>query len=268
MYRPSGYNCIFCVAVSTELRCFEMPSLSVDNVACCACARIPDGALGKIIAAGCKREGAVCICMTINFSTKSFIRNEQYELRNAELYYFVYECVSIYLSTKILNELFVFMLFSNNDYSRGLAGHMRPATSAVRPASAQCCCVIFRLMDWWSRIVNTEPSGTVHRKYTGLPGRIDRNEYYFALLYIVRQVTIPYSALQFRRNSAVFCFEIPCQDIRYRVAHACGSRCTRGCKHRAPLWFTENIRLPMWILSIAISIIDLNVHRWSTTKLM
>ena len=25
MYRPSGYNRIFCVAVSTELRCFEMP---------------------------------------------------------------------------------------------------------------------------------------------------------------------------------------------------------------------------------------------------
>ena len=46
-------------------------------------------------------------------------------------------------------------------------------------------------------------------------------------------------------------------------------RCTRaGCKHWAPLWFTENNRLPMWILSIAISIIDLNVHRWSTTKLM
>ena len=124
-------------------------------------------------------------------------------------------------------------------------------------------------LNWIELIVNTEPSGTVHRKYTGLPRRIDRNEYYFALLYIVRQVTIPYSALQFRRNSAVFwCFEIPCQDIRYRVAHACGSRCTRGCKHRAPLWVTENICLPMWILSIAISIIDLNVHRWSTTKLM
>ena len=48
-------------------------------------------------------------------------------------------CPYIYRSTKILNELFVFMLFSNNDYSRGLAGHMRPATSAVRPVSAQCC---------------------------------------------------------------------------------------------------------------------------------
>ena len=247
------------------------------SVACWACARIPDGALGKIIPArkhramaGCKREGAVCICMTINFSTKSFITNEQYEPRNAELYYFMYECVSIYLSTKILNKLFVFMLFWNNDYSRGLVGHMHqpyPRCGQLAPSAAGC--VIFRPMDWWNRIVNTEPSGTVHRKYTGLPRRIDRNEYYFALLYIVRQVTIPFSALQLRRNSAVFwCFEIPCQDIRYRVAHACGSRCTRGCKHRAPLWFTENIRLPMWILSIAISIIDLNVHQWSTTKLM
>ena len=51
------------------------------------------------------------------------------------------------------------MLFWNNDYSRGLAGHMRPVTSAVRPASAQgsaAGCVIFRPMDWWSRIVYTE----------------------------------------------------------------------------------------------------------------
>ena len=88
---------------SDVLKC---QSLSVDNVACCACARIPDGALGKIIVArkhrglaGCKREGAVCICKTIIFSTTSFITNEQYEPRNAEIYYFVYICVSIYLST-------------------------------------------------------------------------------------------------------------------------------------------------------------------------
>ena len=64
------------------------------------------------------------------------------------------------------------------------------------------------------------------------------------------------------------CFEIPCRDIRYRVAHACGSRCTRVSEHRALLWFTESIRFLMWILSIAISIIDLKVRRWSTTKLM
>ena len=109
-----------------------------------------DGALGKIIAArkhralaGCKREGAVCIWMT-----KSFITNEQYEPRNAELYYFVYECVSIYLFTKILNELFVFMLFWNNDYSRGLADHMRPVTSVVRPANAQCCWLRHLSSDW------------------------------------------------------------------------------------------------------------------------
>ena len=141
--------------------------------------------------AGCKHEGAVCICRTINFATKSFITNEQYEPRNAELYYFMYECVSIYISTKILNELFVFMLFWNNDYSRGLVGHMRqphPQCGQLAPSAAGC--VIFRPMDWWNRIVNTEPSGIVHRKYTGLPRRIDQNEYHFALLYIVRQVTI------------------------------------------------------------------------------
>ena len=190
MYRPSGYNRIFCVAVSTELRCFEMPSLPVDNVACCACARIPDGALGKIIAArkhralaGCKREGTVCICKTIIFLTKSFITNKQYEPRNAELYYFVYICVSIYLSTQILNESFVFMLFRNNDYSWGLAGHMRPVTSVVRPASAQC---------WW----------LCHLSSDGLVESVTQ-------LYIVRQVTIPYSVLQFRRNSPH-----GCQDIR------------------------------------------------------
>ena len=149
-----------------------------------------------------------------------------------------------------------------------LAGHMRPATSGVRPASAQCCWLCHLSSDGLVESDCTQ-SGTVHRKYTGLPRRIDRNEYYFTLLYIVRQVTVPYSALQFRRNSPVFwCFEILCQNIRYRVAHVCGSWCTRGCKHRAPLWFTENMHLPMWILSIAISIIDLNVHRWSTTKLM
>ena len=89
--------------ISDVLKC---PSLPVDNGACYACARIPDGALGKIIAArkhqalaGCKHEGAICICQTINFSTKSFITNEQYEPRNAESYYFVYICVSKYLST-------------------------------------------------------------------------------------------------------------------------------------------------------------------------
>ena len=103
----------------------------------------------------------------------------------------------------------------------------QPQSRCGQLARSAAGCVIFLPMDWWSRIVNTDPSGTVHRKYTGLPRRTDRNENYFALLYIVRQVTIPYSALQFRRNSPVFWyFEIPCQDIKYRVAHACGSRCT------------------------------------------
>ena len=51
------------------------------------------------------------------------------------------------------------MLFWKNNYSRGLAGHMRPVTSVVQPASAQgsaAACVIFHPMDWWSRIINTE----------------------------------------------------------------------------------------------------------------
>ena len=232
-----------------------MPSLPVDNVACCACARIPHGALSNVIAAskhralaGCKREGAVCICKTINFSTKSFITNEQYGSRNAELYYFVYVCVSIYLSTYIFNELFVFMLFWNDDYSRGLAGHMRPLTSAVRPASAECCgCVIFRPMDWWSRTVNTERHGSqkIYR-----PSEENRSKWVLFRIAIYRSsgynpIFCPAVPAEL---PGVLMFWNPVQGLRYRVAHACGSRCTRGCKHRAQLWFTENIRLLMWIL--------------------
>ena len=40
------------------------------------------------------------------------------------------------------------MLLWNNGYSRGLAGHMRPVTSVVRPASAQCCGLCHLLSDW------------------------------------------------------------------------------------------------------------------------
>ena len=109
------------------------------------------------------------------------------------------------------------MLFWNNDYSRGLVGHMRPShpwCGQLAPSAAGC--VIFHPMDWRSR------SGTYHRKYIGLPRRIDRNEYYFALLYIVRQVTISYSALQFRRNSPLFwCFEIPQMPGHKVACRAC-----------------------------------------------
>ena len=60
-----------------------------DYVACCACARFPDGALGnhrsrKAPGAGrLQAWGAVCICKIIKFLTKSFITNEPYEPRNA-----------------------------------------------------------------------------------------------------------------------------------------------------------------------------------------
>ena len=115
-----------------------------------------------------------------------------------------YVCPYIYLLKFLMNNLFTCcfqITITPGDY-RATCGQSHPWCGQLAPSAAGC--VIFRPMDWWSR------SGTIHRKYTGLPRRIDRNEYYFLLLYIVRQVTIPYSALQFRRNSPVFwCYEIP-----------------------------------------------------------
>ena len=177
MYRPSGYNRIFCVAVSTELRCFEMPSLSV---ACCACAQIPDGALGKINAArkhralaGYKRQGAICICKTINFLTKSFITNEQYEPRNADWCY-------ITLCTHACQYIFLLEFLMNNLFS---------------------CCFEVKYF----------------RKYIGLPRRIDRNEYYFALLYI-SFVRLQSHILPCSFGGTPRCFDVlkshGCQDIR------------------------------------------------------
>ena len=156
------------------------------------------------------------------------------------------------------------MLFGNNDYSRGLADHMRPVTSAVQPASAQCCgCVIFRPMHWWSQIVNTE----WHRSQ-----KIYRSSEENRSKWVLFRIAIYRSSCY----NPIFCpavsAELPGVLMFWNPVPGhkvpCGSRCTRGCKHRAPLWFTENIRLLMWILLIAISIIDLNVHRCSTTKLM
>ena len=134
----------------------------------------------------------------------------------------IYVCPYIYLLKFLMNHLFscCFEITITPGGLRATCGQ----PSAVRPASAQCCWLCHLSSDGLVEL-DCKQSGAVHRKYTGLPRRIGRNEYYFALLYIVRQVTIPYSALQFRLNSQVFwCFEIPCQDIRYRVAHACGSR--------------------------------------------
>ena len=162
------------------------------------------------------------------------------------------------------------MLFWNNDYSRGLAGHMRPATSAVRPASAQYCWLCHLSSD------GLVESDCKHRAERHRSQKIYRSFEVNRSKWVLFRVAIYRSS----RYNPIFCTAVsaelpgvlmfwnPCQDISYRVAHACGSRCTRGCKHRAPLWFTENIHLPMWILSIVISIIDPNVHRWSTTKLM
>ena len=147
-----------------------------DNVACCACARFPDGALGKIIAAkehralaGCTREGAVCICKTINFFTKSFITNEKYEPRNAELYTLcTYVCPYIYLLKFLMNKLFscCFEITITPGGLRATCGQSHSWCGQLAPRAAGC--VIFRPIDWWSW------SGIVHRKYTGLPRRIDR----------------------------------------------------------------------------------------------
>ena len=94
------------------------------------------------------------------------------------------------------------MLFWNNDYSQGLKGphaasHIRGAAS-YRPG--QCCWLCHLSSD------GLVESDCKHRKYTGLPRRIDRNEYYFALLYIVHQVTIPYSACSF--GGTPRCFDV------------------------------------------------------------
>ena len=58
----------------------------------------------------------------------------------------VHVCQYIYLLEFLMNNLF-FMLFWNNDYSRGLAGHTWPVTSVVRQASAQCCWLCYLSSD-------------------------------------------------------------------------------------------------------------------------
>ena len=85
-----------------------MPSLPF--VASYTCARNPDGALGKIIAArkqralaGCKREGAVCICNTINFVTKSFLTSPE---TLSYITLCIYMCPYIYLLKFLMNHLF------------------------------------------------------------------------------------------------------------------------------------------------------------------
>ena len=68
----------------------------------------------------------------------------------------IYVCPYIYLLKFLMNHLFS-CCFEITITPGGLAGHMQAVTSAARPASAQWCgCVIFRPMDWWSRIVNIE----------------------------------------------------------------------------------------------------------------
>ena len=162
------------------------------------------------------------------------------------------------------------MLFWNNDYSRRLAGHMRPATSAVRPASAQCCWLCHLSSD------GLVESDCKHRAERHRSQKICRsseeNRSKWVLFHIAIYRSSCYNPIFCHAVSAelpgVLMFWNPVSGHKVPCRACVRIPMCRGCKHRAPLWFTENIRLPMWILSIAISIIDLNVHRWSTTKLM
>ena len=162
------------------------------------------------------------------------------------------------------------MLFWNNDYSRGLAGHMRPATSAVRPASAQCCWLCHLSSD------GLVESDCKHRAKRHRSQKIYRfseeNRSKWVLFRIAIYRSSGYNPIFCPAVSAelrgVLMFWNPVSGHKVPCRACVRIPMYSGCKHRAPLWFTENIRLPMWILLIAISIINLNVHRWSTTKLM
>ena len=146
------------------------------------------------------------------------------------------------------------MLFWNNDYSWGLAGHMRPVTSVVRPASAQCC--------WLCHLSSDGLAESERHRSQKIYRSSEENRSKWVLFRIAIYLS--------SGHNLIFCpFEIP-RMPGHKVACRAWVRIRMysGCKHRAPLWFTENIRLPMWKVSIAISIIDLNVHRWSTTKLV
>ena len=92
------------------------------------------------------------------------------------------------------------MLFWNNDYSRGLAGHMQPVTSVERPASAQWC--------WLCHLTS---DGLVESERHRSSSEENRSKWVRFRIAIYRSSgTIPYSALQFGWNSPVFrCFEIP-----------------------------------------------------------
>ena len=156
------------------------------------------------------------------------------------------------------------MLFSNNDYSRALAGHMRPVTSVVRPASAPCC--------WLCHLSSDVLGESERHRSQKIYRSSEENRSKWVLFRIAIYRSSGYNPIfcpAVSANSLAFwCFEIPRMPGHKVACRACVRIPMWGCKHRAPLWFTENICLRMWKLSIAISIIDLNVHQWSATKLM
>ena len=183
-----------------------MPSLPF--VASYACARNPDGALGKIIAArkqralaGCKREGAVCICNTINFVTKSFLTSPE---TLSYITLCIYVCPYIYLLKFLMNHLFSCcfeITITPGASGPHAASHIRGAAS-WRPMLLAVSSFVRWTGGVW--IVERHRSQKIYRS-----SEENRSKWVRFRIATYRS-TIPYSALQFRRNSPVFwCFEIP-----------------------------------------------------------
>ena len=157
------------------------------------------------------------------------------------------------------------MLFSNNDYSRGLAGHMRPVTSVVRPASAQCC--------WLCHLSSDGLVESERHRSQKIYRFSEENRSEWVLFRIAIYRSSGYNPIFCPAVSAelpgVLMFWNPTDARTYgSVSRMRADPDVLGVVNPGHLCDSENIRLPMWILSIAISIIDLNVHRWSTTKLV
>ena len=145
-------------------------------------------------------------------------------------------CQYIYLLEFLMNNLF-FMLFWNNDYSWGLAGHTWPVTSVVRQASAQCC--------WLCYLSSNGLEESERHRSQKIYRSSEENRSKWVVFRIAIYRSSGYNLIFCPAVSAelpgVLMFWNP-TDAGHKVA--CRA-CVRipmysGCKHRAPLWFTEN----------------------------
>ena len=132
------------------------------------------------------------------------------------------------------------MLFWNNDYSRGLAGHMWPVTSVVRPASAQSY--------WLCHLSSDGLEESERHRSQKIYRSSEENRSKWVLFRIAVYRSSGYNLIFCPAVSAelpgVLVFWNP-TDAGHKHKVACRA-CVRipvysGCKHRAPLWFTETI---------------------------